>query len=58
MARGPRARDKVRKVMHEFKQGTLHSGSRQGPVVRSRRQAIAIALNQARRESKKKRKKK
>jgi hypothetical protein len=36
----------------EFKAGTLHSG-RGGPVVRSRRQAIAIALNADRRAGKK-----
>lgn len=34
---------KVGKVMHEYKEGTLHSGKK-GPVVKSRRQAIAIAL--------------
>ena len=39
---------KVRKVMHEFKHGTLHSGSKHGPRVRSRRQAVAIALAEAR----------
>jgi len=41
--------NKVRKVMHEFKHGTLRSGSKRGPKVRSRRQAIAIALSEARR---------
>ena len=40
--------DKVRKVMHEFKTGTLHSGSKRGPKVGSRAQAIAIALSEAR----------
>ncbi len=34
---------KVRKVMHEYREGTLHSGKR-GPVVKSRKRAIAIAL--------------
>jgi len=34
-------------VMHEFKKGTLHSGSKKGPKVKSRKQAVAIALNQA-----------
>lgn len=38
---------KVRKVMHEFKEGELHSGSKKGPVVRSKKQAIAIALSEA-----------
>ena len=37
---------KVGKVMHEFKTGTLHSG-KGGPVVKSRKQAVAIALSQA-----------
>ena len=38
---------KVQKVMHEFKTGALHSGSKKGPVVKSRKQAIAIALSEA-----------
>lgn len=33
-------------TMHEFKQGTLHSGSKKGPVVKSRAQAIAIGLSE------------
>jgi hypothetical protein len=40
--------DKVKKVMHEFKHGELHSGSKQGPLVQSRPQAIAIALSEQR----------
>ncbi len=46
--KSPRAKEKVRKTMHEFKEGTLHSGSKQGPKVKSRKQALAIALSQAR----------
>ena len=38
---------KVQKVMHEFKTGTLHTGSKKGPVVKSRKQAIAIAMSEA-----------
>ena len=38
---------KVRTVMHEFKHGTLHSGSSKGPTVKSRKQAIAIAMSEA-----------
>jgi hypothetical protein len=38
---------KVQTVMHEFKHGSLHSGSKKGPVVRNRKQAIAIALSQS-----------
>lgn len=36
---------KIAKVMHEFKAGTLNSGSKKGPKVKKRSQAIAIALN-------------
>lgn len=39
--------DKVHKVMGEYKDGTLHSGSKKGPRVTNRRQAIAIALSEA-----------
>jgi len=38
---------KVEKVMHEFKEGKLHSGSKHGPEVKSRKQAVAIALSEA-----------
>ena len=38
---------KEHKVMREFKQGKLHSGSKRGPKVTSRRQAVAIALSEA-----------
>ena len=38
---------KVAKVMKEFKSGTLHSGKK-GPVVKSKKQAIAIALSEQR----------
>lgn len=40
--------DKVKKVMHEFKHGELHSGSKRGPRVKNRKQAIAIALSEQR----------
>jgi hypothetical protein len=39
---------KVERAMHERKRGTLHSG-RSGKIVRSRKQAIAIGLSEARR---------
>lgn len=38
---------KVGKVMHEYKVGKLHSGSKKGPIVTSRKQAIAIAMSEA-----------
>lgn len=38
---------KVHKVMSEFKSGQLHSGSKSGPKVTSRKQAVAIAMSEA-----------
>jgi len=37
---------KVSKVMREYKAGKLHSGKK-GPVVKSKKQAVAIALSEA-----------
>ena len=48
---------KVAKVMNEFKSGTLHSGKK-GPVVKGKKQAIAIALSEAKMSKKKMGKKK
>ena len=49
MARyGKKAQRKVKRAMHERKRGTLRSG-RSGKRVRSRKQAIAIGLSEARR---------
>ena len=48
---------KVTKVMREFKEGTLHSG-KGGPVVKSRKQAVAIALSEQRAANKTKAKRK
>ena len=35
-------------VMHKFKQGKLHSGSKKGPVVTNRKQAVAVMLSEKR----------
>lgn len=35
-------------VMHKWKHGNLHSGSKKGPVVKNRGQAIAIMLSEKR----------
>jgi hypothetical protein len=51
-----KAEAKVSKVMREFKAGTLNSGTKKGPKVKSRKQAIAIALSEAAKVSKKRKK--
>ena len=43
-----RDRGKAQKVMHEFKEGKLHSGSPKGPKVTNPKQAVAIALSEQR----------
>lgn len=44
-----KAQDKVEEVMHEYKQGELKSGKNgKGGIVKSREQAIAISLSEAR----------
>jgi Family of unknown function (DUF6496) len=50
----PAASDAVRKEMHEYKRGKARSGpGGKGGKVKSRKQAIAIALSEARRSGKK-----
>lgn len=44
---GGSGRAKMEKVMSEFKGGKLRSGSKAGPKVTSRKQAIAIGLKQS-----------
>jgi hypothetical protein len=44
---GKKAQDKVEEVMHEFKKGKLKMGKRDKKV-KSRKQAIAIGLSEAR----------
>ena len=50
-------REKIRQVLHEYKHGELRSGSKRGPRVKSRAQAVAIALNQARKGRRSRRRK-
>jgi hypothetical protein len=53
------SQDKVEKVMHEYKEGTLRSGKDgKGGKVKSRKQAVAIGLSEARKEGAKVPKKK
>ena len=54
--RGQRtAKNKMKKVMGEYKEGTLHSG-KSGKVVKSRDQAVAIAMSEAGKSKKKSKK--
>lgn len=47
---------KISQVMREYKQGELHSGKKgpgKGPTVKSEKEAVAIALSEARKTGKK-----
>ncbi len=56
MAKGKEKRKdkKIKKVMEEFKEGKLHSGSKSGPEVTNPKQAIAIAMSESGQSKKKK----
>ena len=43
----PRAQAKIHTVMKEFSHHKLHSGSKHGPLVTNQKQAIAIAISEA-----------
>jgi len=49
-----KAAKKVAKVMGEYGKGELHSGSKTGKVVTNKKQAIAIAMSEAKMPMKKK----
>jgi hypothetical protein len=49
-----KASEKIGKVMNEFKAGDLHSGSKKGPEVTNKKQAMAIAMSEAKKASNKK----
>ena len=53
----PDGKKKVKKVMQEYSEGKLHSGSKKGPVVSNPKQAQAIAMSEAGMSKKKKGKK-
>jgi|TARA_R100000315_G_C5091165_1_gene52459 hypothetical protein len=46
-----RRKRKVSKVMKEYRAGKLRSGSKKGPKVKNKKQAIAIALSEARKKA-------
>lgn len=45
-------KSKVKKVMKEFEKGDLHSGSKKGPVVKNKDQALAIGYSEAKKGKK------
>lgn len=53
-----KGQQKIKTVMHEYKHGDLHSGSKEGPKVTNPKQAVAIALSEARKRGAKIHKKK
>lgn len=51
-----KGKEKFEDVMHEYKEGELKSGSKKGPVVKEKKQALAIAFSEMRKKNRKKRK--
>lgn len=47
MKKMSKSQAKIGKVLGEYKAGKLHSGSKKGPVVKSSKQALAIAMSEA-----------
>ena len=47
MKKKKKAEKKIKKVLKEFDRGELHSGSKKGPIVKNKRQALAIGYQEA-----------
>jgi Family of unknown function (DUF6496) len=47
-----KAEAKIKKVVKEYEKGELHSGSKKGPVVKNKAQALAIGYSEAKRKKK------
>lgn len=45
-----KANEKIHKVIREFEEGKLHSGSKKGPQVKNLKQAVAIGISEAKRK--------
>lgn len=45
--------NKIKKVMEEYSHGELHSGSKKGPIVKNKAQALAIGYSEMKRSKKK-----
>jgi len=54
MAKSKKKEKKIDLVMNEFKEGKLRSGSKKGPKVTNPKQAIAIAISEAKKQKPKK----
>lgn len=52
--KGQSPKQVMKTEMHKWGQGKLHSGSKNGPIVKSQKQAVAIGLSESRKASGKK----
>jgi len=52
MPKEKRKEKKIKKVIKEFEKGELHSGSKKGPLVKDKRQALAIGYSEAAKKKK------
>jgi len=48
--KGSKEARKVKKTMKEFSKGELHSGSKKGPLVKDKAQALAIGYSEAKKK--------